>query len=214
MRRLTDEIAERPAEDLGAAGGRKHQLHQQLQRRRLAGAVRAEEAEDLARLDLERQAVERAVRALAPEADRVVLRQLVGGKRAGTSRCAATWRAAARRRSPDRRTAAASAPSIFTPLMKKVGVDFTPSCWPSAMSPFTSSSVDGVLRVEVGDLADVARRLAHRRRRHRRLMREEPLLHRLAAVVRARQPHGDRRFARRRVNRRGRRWRCSPGSSG
>ena len=77
MRRLTDEIAERPAEQLGAARRRKHELHQQLQRGGLAGAVRAEEAEDLARLDVERQAVERPIGTLAPEADRVVLGELV-----------------------------------------------------------------------------------------------------------------------------------------
>ena len=72
----TVEIADGPAEDLGAAGGREDQLHQQLERGGLARAVRAEKAEDLAGLDRERQAVERAVRALAPEADRVVLREL------------------------------------------------------------------------------------------------------------------------------------------
>ena len=38
-----------------------------------------EEAEDLALLDLERQPVEGASRAAAPEADRVVLGELMGG---------------------------------------------------------------------------------------------------------------------------------------
>ena len=73
------------------ARGRKHQLHQQLQRRRLAGAVGAEEAEDLAGLDRQRQAIERAVRTGTPEADRVVLRQLVdvdcGGHAESEGRC-------------------------------------------------------------------------------------------------------------------------------
>ena len=64
------DVADRPPENLGAPGRRKDQLHEQLQRGGLAGAVRAEEAEDLARLDVERQAIERAVRARAPEADR------------------------------------------------------------------------------------------------------------------------------------------------
>ena len=75
------DVADRPAEDLGVAAGRKHQLHQQLQRGRLAGAVGAEEAEDLAGLDLERQAIERAVRARAPEADLVVLGEVVRADR-------------------------------------------------------------------------------------------------------------------------------------
>ena len=80
MRRLTERspsgrprISARP--EVGI-----HQLHQQLQRGRLAGAVGPEKAEDLARLDVERQPIERAIRTLAPEADGVVLRQLVSGK--------------------------------------------------------------------------------------------------------------------------------------
>ena len=68
------QIADRAAEDLGAAVGWKHELYQQLERGRLAGAVRAEEAEHLAGPDLEREAVERPIGALAPESDRVVLR--------------------------------------------------------------------------------------------------------------------------------------------
>ena len=85
---LDGEIAERPAEQLRAARRREDELHQQLQRGGLAGAVGAEEAEDLARLDLERQAVERPVGPLAPEADRVVLGQLVGGQRVHGQRAA------------------------------------------------------------------------------------------------------------------------------
>ena len=77
---LDRQIAERPPQNLGAAGGRKHQLHQQLQRRRLAGAVRSEESEDLALADLERQAVERPIGALAPEADAEVLGEVEGGE--------------------------------------------------------------------------------------------------------------------------------------
>ena len=63
------DVANRPAQDLGTARRRENQLHQQLERRRLTGAVGTEEAEDLARLDLERQAVEGAVGPFAPEAD-------------------------------------------------------------------------------------------------------------------------------------------------
>ena len=120
-------------------------------------------------LDVERQAIERPVRTLAPEPDRVVLGQVVRGEGCAVPRSlgssvalATVLRAAARTRSPGRKYCGGSAPSIFMPLMKKVGVDLTPSCWPSAMSLLTGSSVDGVLGVEVGDLADVARRLPDR----------------------------------------------------
>ena len=71
------EISRRTAEDLGAAGGRKDELHQQLQRRGLAGAVGAQEAEDLPLLDVECEPVERAIRPAAPEADRIVLGELL-----------------------------------------------------------------------------------------------------------------------------------------
>ena len=47
------------AEDARLARGRVEQAGEHLQRRRLAGAVRAEEADDLARLDLERDHVDR-----------------------------------------------------------------------------------------------------------------------------------------------------------
>ena len=77
MRCRVGDVANRPAQDLGAARRRENQLHQQLERRRLAGAVGTEEAEDLARLDLERQAVEGAVGPRAPEADCVVFGELV-----------------------------------------------------------------------------------------------------------------------------------------
>jgi hypothetical protein len=48
------------------AGGRIEQSRQHLQRRRLAGAVRAEEADDLSRLDLERDAVDGAHLSVTP----------------------------------------------------------------------------------------------------------------------------------------------------
>jgi hypothetical protein len=46
------------ARDLGAAGGRREVAGQHLHGRRLAGAVRAQEAEDLALVDLERHVVD------------------------------------------------------------------------------------------------------------------------------------------------------------
>ena len=48
------------AEDAGLARGRVEQAGEHLQRRRLAGAVRAEEADDLARRDLEGDRVDSA----------------------------------------------------------------------------------------------------------------------------------------------------------
>ena len=72
------DVADRPAEDLGAARGREDQLHQQLERRGLAGAVRTEKAEDLALPDLEGQRVERPVGPRAPESDGVVLGKGLG----------------------------------------------------------------------------------------------------------------------------------------
>ena len=92
------EIAERAAQNLGVAGGRENQLHQQLQRGRFARAVGAEKAEDLARLDLEGQAIERAIGALAPEADARSLSS-ARGSQAACHRSAIPWPAAARRRS-------------------------------------------------------------------------------------------------------------------
>jgi len=55
------DVADGASEDLCFAAGGKHQLHQQLQRRRLAGAVGTEKAEDLARLDFEAQTIESAI---------------------------------------------------------------------------------------------------------------------------------------------------------
>ena len=75
------EVADRTAENLGTSRGRINQLHQQLQRGRLAGAVRAEKAEHFAAVDLERQAIQRAVRAPPPEADRVVLGEFLDSNR-------------------------------------------------------------------------------------------------------------------------------------
>ena len=57
--------------------GGKHQLHQQLQRGGLAGAVRAKEAEHLALFDRQGQRVQRNVGARTPEPDRIVLGELL-----------------------------------------------------------------------------------------------------------------------------------------
>jgi hypothetical protein len=70
-------VADLAAEDARAPGGRVDQAHEQLERRRLARAVGAEEAEDFAAPDAQREPVERAHPALAQEADLVVLRQFV-----------------------------------------------------------------------------------------------------------------------------------------
>ena len=75
---LRGEVARRTPEDARLAGRRKHQLQQQLQRRRLAGAVRTEKPEDLAGFHLQREAVEDAPRPLPPEANGVVLGELDG----------------------------------------------------------------------------------------------------------------------------------------
>src|SRR5262249_61146543 len=55
---LDGEIAERPGPNIGAAAGRKDELHEQLERGGLSSAVLPEEAERLARFDGERQAIE------------------------------------------------------------------------------------------------------------------------------------------------------------
>src|SRR5205085_2328559 len=122
---------ERTSQDRGAAGGWKYQLHEQLERRRLSGAVRAEKAEDFALSDVERQPIERSIRALAPEPDCVVFGELERGDRRGhcglrIADCGLRicririphsafriilWpRASARTKSPDRSTAAPERP--------------------------------------------------------------------------------------------------------
>src|SRR5690606_38053836 len=65
------DVAGGAPQDRGGAGGREDQLHQQLQRCRLAGAVGAEETEYLARRDVKVEPVERHVRPASPEADLV-----------------------------------------------------------------------------------------------------------------------------------------------
>ena len=60
---------------------REDELHQQLERGRLAGAVRPEEPEHVAGGDVERQPLQRAVGPRAPEPDHEVLGQLTGADR-------------------------------------------------------------------------------------------------------------------------------------
>ena len=68
------------------------------------------------------------------------------------------------------------------------------------MSPFTSSSVLGIPRVEVGDTRDgLHARLARCAGVSVRLVGEQPVLHRVGLALFAREPDGDRRFARRLV---------------
>src|SRR2546423_5709236 len=65
------------AEDARGSGRGKNQAHQKLQGCSFASAICAQEAEDLSALDIQRQAVERAHFALAPESGFVVLREVV-----------------------------------------------------------------------------------------------------------------------------------------
>ena len=160
------DVADGLAENLGAARRRENELHQQLQRRRLARAVRSEKAEHLARLDRERQPIERAVRPLPPEADRVVLRQLVdsvslgacGVSRGGHVRrylalCSSSWIRSVESTGPD------STCSSLRPLMKKVGVELDAEQLAEASVGLDFFLRARVLRVEVGDAADGSRRI-------------------------------------------------------
>src|ERR1043165_3867346 len=63
-------------EDARAPRGWIDETHQELQRSRFPGAVRAEKAEYLAALNLQRQAIERAHLTLAPEAHFVIFGQI------------------------------------------------------------------------------------------------------------------------------------------
>ena len=75
------DVANGPSEDLGVAARGKHELHQQLQRRRLAGTVGAQETEHVTGRDLDRERVECAVGARPPETDLVVLGKVVRANR-------------------------------------------------------------------------------------------------------------------------------------
>ena len=83
---LDGQVAERPPQNFGAAAGREHELHEQLQRGRLARAVRTEKSEDLALADVERQAIERPIGTLPPEANAVVLGELEASRGLDRSR--------------------------------------------------------------------------------------------------------------------------------
>jgi hypothetical protein len=75
---LDADVTDRPAQNGGVAGGREHELHQQLEGRGLPRSVRPQKPEDPAGLDLERDLVERAIGPRPPEADAIVLGQLEG----------------------------------------------------------------------------------------------------------------------------------------
>jgi hypothetical protein len=62
------------AQDPGAARGRKHQPHEELEGGRLAGAVSAQKTEDLTVIDREGESIQGAHFAFAEETDLVVLR--------------------------------------------------------------------------------------------------------------------------------------------
>src|SRR5262249_36749718 len=74
---LDGEVARGLAENSRRPGGGIKQLHEQLERGALAGAVRAEKPEHFAFVHRQRQAVERAVRPGAPETGEEILRELL-----------------------------------------------------------------------------------------------------------------------------------------
>ena len=66
------------AKNAGVAAGWKNQLHQQLDRGALAGAIRAEEAKHLARFHLHAQPMQGWIGPRPPEPDEEILGQVVG----------------------------------------------------------------------------------------------------------------------------------------
>src|SRR5262249_610305 len=72
------DVAGRTAKERRGSRGRKDQPQQQLQRGRLAGTVWPEKAEDFPRPHFERKAVERPLRPLPPESDRLILCEIDG----------------------------------------------------------------------------------------------------------------------------------------
>src|SRR5260370_13146881 len=82
LRQVTDarmhrNVADVTIENASSAVGGKDQTHQELERGRLARAVRAEKPKNLMRLDSQRKSIKRAHFSLAPESDFVILRQIV-----------------------------------------------------------------------------------------------------------------------------------------
>jgi hypothetical protein len=75
---LHGRITDRPAQDPGRTGRGIQQLHQQLERGALAGAVRPEKPEDFTLVDRQREAVEGTIRPRPPESGEKVLGKLVG----------------------------------------------------------------------------------------------------------------------------------------
>src|SRR5690606_29557324 len=103
------DVARGASEQFGTARGRKQQLQQQLQCGGLAGAVRAEQAEDLAALDVHRERVERVTGTRAPEPGAEVFRQPVGTDQFFASSSSIAVR---------NQSGGMSWPAIRTPLMK------------------------------------------------------------------------------------------------
>ena len=71
------DVPDRPPQDLRRPCRREDQLHQQLERGRLPGAVRTQKTKDLTVLNIEGDAIERAVGAAAPESDGIVLGEIL-----------------------------------------------------------------------------------------------------------------------------------------
>ena len=151
------DVADGPAEDLGAARCREDELHQQLERgascRRRSGP-RKPKTSPGSTSSVRPSSARYGSR--APEADRVVLGQLLDVYRWGHVAFAretcplylVLWSS-----SSDQDLEVLgwqNLPSASAPLMKKVGVDFTPSSWPRPASVLTLLHAR-VLRVEVGD---------------------------------------------------------------
>ena len=134
------DVAGRTAQDLRAARGGKEQLHEQLQGRRLTGAVRTEIAEDLARCDVERDALQRRDRPPAPEADVEVLGQGAEAHGSHVQSCGPVRSAASSCAMARSKNSGARPPLTSTPLTTKVGVASTGSAAPTAMSAATSAT--------------------------------------------------------------------------
>ena len=138
------EITDGTPKDLRAAAARINQLHQQLERRALAGAVRPEKTKHLAGLHLERQRIERAVRTRPPESNEVIL-----AKSFSLDRCRHVLRAvylppACSRFSSQAIAASKNSgfmPGSLMPFTKNVGVPLIFNCCPWAISAFTSARV-------------------------------------------------------------------------
>ena len=137
------EVADRTSEDLSAPRCRENQLHEQLERGGLAGSVGPEEPEHFPRFDVERQPIERPIRPPPPEADRVILGELLDKNRGGHSGGASAYFARCNSSSIIASSPAGSTTPAgsFLPFRNRVGVEVTPSWPPRLASARTSFSV-------------------------------------------------------------------------